>query len=135
MPLIIITGRPCTGKTMVAQKLKEYFVQENIFEDVVVVNEEALKLSKLHGYASSNHEKQLRGSLKSAMEHAMIRSGRLVIIDSLNYIKGYRYEMYCTAKTARTPHCVVWVAANDEDAKLWNIERKNHGEDGYDEKL
>jgi hypothetical protein len=37
----------------------------------------------------------------------------VVVLDSLNYIKGFRYELYCSARTFRTPHCVVWVAAGD----------------------
>lgn len=31
----------------------------------------------------------------------------VVILDSLNYIKGYRYELYCIARALRTPNCVV----------------------------
>jgi protein KTI12 len=31
----------------------------------------------------------------------------VVILDSMNYIKGYRYELYCIARAMRTPNCVV----------------------------
>lgn len=31
----------------------------------------------------------------------------IVIADGLNYIKGYRYQLYCEAKALQTPSCVV----------------------------
>lgn len=33
----------------------------------------------------------------------------LVIIDSLNYIKGFRYELYTIARTNRTRHCSIYL--------------------------
>ncbi len=51
-------------------------------------------------------EKNLRASLKSSVERQLSRDV-VVILDSLNYIKGYRYELYCIARALRTPHCIV----------------------------
>lgn len=31
----------------------------------------------------------------------------IVVADGLNYIKGYRYQLYCEAKGVRTTNCVV----------------------------
>lgn len=42
----------------------------------------------------------------SAVEKEISKS-TVVILDFLNTIKGYRYELYCRAKTASTQHCVV----------------------------
>jgi len=36
----------------------------------------------------------------------------IVIADGLNYIKGYRYELYCIARTASAAYCCVWVGAD-----------------------
>ena len=33
---------------------------------------------------------------------------RIVILDSMNYIKGYRYELYCLARNAMTTLCLVY---------------------------
>ena len=30
-----------------------------------------------------------------------------MIADGLNYIKGFRYQLYCEAKAIETPHCMV----------------------------
>lgn len=49
---------------------------------------------------------------------------RLVILDSLNYIKGFRYEIHCIAKASGQRHGVVWVL-NDPDRCLeWNDQRR-----------
>lgn len=135
MPLIIVAGRPCTGKTKIANQIKEHFEAENLFEEVVLVNEESLALPKVQSYSTSNHEKALRGALKSAMEHALVKPNRLVILDALNYIKGYRYEIYCTTRTARTPHCIVWVSCSENEAKERNSIRREQGGDSYDDTM
>ena len=66
------------------------------------------------------------------------RGKTLVILDSLNYIKGYRYELYCISKASGERHGVIWimgsscdeessrtfVSPSDELAKERNRERK-----------
>ncbi len=46
--------------------------------------------------------------------------GRQVVVDSMNYIKGFRYELYCVARTVGVPHCVVHIAASDAQCAAWN---------------
>ena len=64
-------------------------------------------------------EKIARAALKSAVDHA-INQDTLVILDSMNYIKGYRYELFCLARGANTQHCVIWCETNLEKARKWN---------------
>ena len=40
------------------------------------------------------------------MDHAL-DAHTVVVLDSLNYIKGFRYQLYCAARTESTQHCVV----------------------------
>ena len=56
--------------------------------------------------AESGNEKELRASLKSEVQKLMSKED-VVILDSLNYIKGYRYELCCISKLTQTPQCVV----------------------------
>lgn len=133
MPLIIITGKPCTGKTTFAQRLVDH-LKQTTNSSVELVNEESLNISKKEGYKNSFAEKGVRGALKGASDHRL-NSECFVIVDSLNYIKGYRYELYCTARTFRTPHCVVWVGCNDDTATQWNQARIDAGGDAYDVKM
>ncbi len=37
----------------------------------------------------------------------MLGRDTIVIADGLNYIKGYRYQLYCEAKAVQTASCVV----------------------------
>lgn len=34
----------------------------------------------------------------------------IVIVDGMNYIKGWRYQLWCESKEARTTSCVVWIS-------------------------
>jgi protein KTI12 len=143
MPLIIITGYPCCGKTTFSNKLGEYFQQQFLLEDgvdnnkksknVIIINEESECIKKREGYKNSFNEKLSRAALKSAVDHAL-KADCTVIVDSLNYIKGYRYELYCIARSLRTPHCVAWVECDDIISWQWNIERSiNDIDNSYEE--
>ena len=57
-------------------------------------------------YIDAAAEKITRGGLKSRVDHAL-NAKTLVILDSLNYIKGFRYELYCSCRAEGTQHCVV----------------------------
>ena len=64
------------------------------------------------------------------MEHRLSASN-FVILDSMNYIKGFRYELYCAARTSSIQHCVVWVETSDQNSDSWNQNRIERGEDGF----
>lgn len=123
MPLIIICGYPSTGKTSFANYLVDVLKSRGI-EKIALVNEELIGVSKKSGYKNSHEEKLTRAALKSAADH-QLSVDNYVIIDSLNYIKGYRYELYCSARTFRTPHCAVWVDCPRETATMWNTQRED----------
>ena len=75
------------------------------------------------GYKEAFEEKKTRGSLKSAVDH-VLDAECFVILDSMNYIKGYRYELFCISRSLRTPHCCVWVESDESIAYDWNAARK-----------
>jgi len=59
----------------------------------------------------------------------------IVILDGGNYIKGWRYQLYCEAKAVRTPHCVVHVGTPVETARGINGERLAHRDAAPDEEV
>jgi protein KTI12 len=132
MPLIIVAGRPCTGKTFFANELLKFLQSKDCKAELF--NEETLNISKSEGYKNSAKEKEVRGILKSAVDHNLTPD-KYVIIDSLNYIKGYRYELYCTARTVRTTHCVVWVACSENKSREINNQRIIDGVDAYNQDM
>ena len=118
MALVVMCGRPCSGKTRRAEELEAYVKEEAPEMDVVVLNEERLGLSR-EAYETSGSEKMHRQEFEAAVERAL-GSGTVVICDTLNYIKGVRYQLYCAAKALALPSCVVWTDADDDAAAEWN---------------
>ena len=69
MPLIIVTGLPCVGKTEFSRKLKEEL--EKAGASVFLVSEETENVQRKSGYADAASEKVTRGVLKGAIDHAL----------------------------------------------------------------
>ncbi|KAM9981262.1 hypothetical protein ACTFIY_003565 [Dictyostelium cf. discoideum] len=120
MPLIVLSGPPCSGKTTRAKELYEHFT--NLGKKAIIINEESLLINKNEGYKDSLTEKMTRGSLKGATDRNLSKD-TVVISDSLNYIKGYRYELYCIARAAGTRLLVLYCNTPRDLAKKWNQER------------
>ncbi|XP_071771693.1 protein KTI12 homolog isoform X1 [Centroberyx gerrardi] len=121
MPLIVMCGYPCSGKTQRAEELKKYFEQETD-RKVHVIGDGALGIERNTVYADSQKEKNARAALKAAVERK-VNKDDIVILDSLNYIKGYRYELYCLIKHTQTPHCLVYCLTSAEVSSTWNTSR------------
>lgn len=129
MPLIILCGFPCSGKTKIANQLEKFFKEEKK-KNVKLFGDEQLKIKKNAVYSNSQQEKEVRGNLKSFVQRHLSKDC-LVILDSLNYIKGYRYELFCVTKSCQTPQCVIHVATSIDKSREWNSQRPE--EDQYDE--
>ncbi|CDW82820.1 UNKNOWN [Stylonychia lemnae] len=110
-----MVGIPCSGKTTRANIIAKY-LQENLSLEVIVINEELLGLNKVEYYKDSTQEKILRGSLRSNVEKYLDQK-RVVILDSMNYIKGFRYELYCLARNSITNLMVVFCDTDREVAQ------------------
>ena len=93
-------GIPGSGKSKRASEIKQY-LENTHKKKVVIINEESLQLVKEESYKDPIQEKYTRAFLKSNVEK-VIDAETVVILDSLNYIKGYRYELYCLSRTAKT---------------------------------
>ncbi|OBZ89429.1 Protein KTI12 [Choanephora cucurbitarum] len=134
MPLITFTGYPSSGKSQRASQLKEYLLkrieEENKTLRVHVIDDKSLHVTK-DAYKDAREEKKARGSLLSAVERTLSRDD-IVIADGLNYIKGFRYQLYCIARAIGTPHCVIQTGVPPDMAKQWNEAR---GEEGYQDTI
>lgn len=69
-------------------------------------------------------EKLTRGSIRAAVERSVTKEVT-VIVDSLNYIKGYRYELYCLARASSTPHLIIYCETPKETIFEWNSKRES----------
>jgi protein KTI12 len=69
------------------------------------INDEGLGL-KPDVYHTARAEKDARAAEMSAVKRLIGRDS-VVIADGMNYIKGFRYQLYCESKALHTPSCVV----------------------------
>lgn len=89
MPLIILTGYPCSGKTRRGQELADYFRERGKTVHVVCENLAIPKADfpKNEYFADSQKEKIVRADLKSETVRLLTKDN-VVILDGGNYIKG-----------------------------------------------
>lgn len=137
MPCLIVTGYPSAGKTTLSHLLKERALLRREIGTVQIVNEESAcpDYSKNECYSNSLREKQTRAAIKSSFDRAVgitktqnksnidgsgSTSKTLIILDSLNYIKGFRYELHCISKAAGEKHGILWVLNSMETVEQWN---------------
>ncbi|KAF2822038.1 chromatin associated protein KTI12 [Ophiobolus disseminans] len=116
MPLILVSGYPSAGKTTRALQLKEYCDSKIAAAGadarvarlkVHLINDQTLGVSR-SVYHTARAEKDARAEEYSAVKRVLSRDD-IVIADGLNYIKGFRYQLYCEAKALQTPSCVLHV--------------------------
>ncbi|CAH8464386.1 unnamed protein product [Heterobilharzia americana] len=130
MPLIMLCGYPCSGKSTIAALLAESLKRILTDSSVIIVDE--FKSNNIESgktgydircdvYSDSQREREFRGQHKSEVERALTRSqSTVVIMDAPNYIKGYRYELYCLAKSYKHQHIVLLSDVPAETSKEWN---------------
>ncbi|KAK9502495.1 hypothetical protein O3M35_011265 [Rhynocoris fuscipes] len=125
MPLILIVGLPCSGKTTRAKEIQKFFT-ETYKKSVHIVSENDVITNKNFDknavYNDSQKEKELRGILKSQTLR-LLDTDNVVILDSGNYIKGFRYELYCASKNSKTTQLTIECLVSKEEAWSWNENR------------
>ncbi|KAF2422596.1 chromatin associated protein KTI12 [Tothia fuscella] len=134
MPLILISGYPCAGKTYRSEQLLNFLTTKIASSTdprvtklkVHHITTENLGLSRT-AYHAARPEKDARATEMSAVKRLLNRD-TIVIADGLNYIKGFRYQMNCEAKAVQTPSCVVHVGTPVDKCREVNARRLS-GED------
>ncbi|KAK5648673.1 hypothetical protein RI129_003565 [Pyrocoelia pectoralis] len=120
MPLIIVTGIPSSGKSTRTKEIENFFIEHNKSVEIVSEEEQILKagFDKNAVCLDSSKEKHIRGLLKSEVLK-LLGPNSVVILDGGNYIKGYRYELYCAAKANKCTQCTIHTEINRDVA--WNF--------------
>ncbi|MCJ1272299.1 hypothetical protein MMC21_000085 [Puttea exsequens] len=133
MPLILISGYPSSGKTYRSTQLIDYFRSkiESSSEPRICrltthhINDQSLGLSR-EVYREAKTEKDARATEYSAVKRALGRDS-IVVADGLNYIKGFRYQLYCEAKAVKSLSCVVHVGTPAEKCREINAQQLENG--------
>lgn len=126
-----MSGFPCSGKTTRAAELKTYLEgrladpsYEGVKLKVEVVSDHLLNVDRssydglplnmtTHELAASllpsldsRSEKPARATLFTSLNR-QLSEDTILIIDAMNYIKGFRYQIYCAAREAGIRTCTV----------------------------
>lgn len=135
-----MTGYPTSGKTYRATQLQEYLITRiaelppahpAASQRVHLVSDHTLGIDRSvynleskdqHERSNNASEKDARATIYGAVKRVLSNKD-IVVLDGANYIKGWRYQLYCDAKAHRTPHCVVYVGILPEKAREINEDR------------
>ncbi|CZT22792.1 related to Protein kti12 [Ramularia collo-cygni] len=131
MPLILISGYPSSGKTTRSHQIINYFQQKIATSTeprvkrlkIIHINDDNLGLSR-DVYAAARPEKDARATFSSAIKRHLSQD-TIVVADGMNYIKGFRYQLYCEAKAMQTTNCVVHVGTQAAQCREWNDNNQN----------
>ncbi|KAK3944278.1 protein kti12 [Diplogelasinospora grovesii] len=140
LTLIIITGLPTSGKSTRAAQLYSYLSEriasqqqpDNnkkyrlhlISDQTQNISRTVYDLSQLpaHVRSANASEKDARAAIYGAVKR-VLSPRDIVVLDGLNYIKGWRYQLYCEAKNMSTPHAVLQVGCSMDRARGVNQAR------------
>lgn len=138
MPLILLSGFPSSGKThRTNQLISDFRARIASSPDPRIrhlqihhISDPSCGVSR-DVYASARSEKDARAAFSSAIKR-VLAPDVLVLADGMNYIKGFRYQLYCEAKAVQTPSCVVHVGTPVETCRGLNAAALAAGTGGYD---
>ncbi|KAH8496562.1 hypothetical protein Peur_054824 [Populus x canadensis] len=134
MALVVICGQPCSGKSTAALCLSVALKESESSSTIRIIDEASFHLDRNQSYANMTAEKNLRGVLRSEVDRSVSRDN-IIIVDSLNSIKGYRYELWCLARAAGIRYCVLFCDAEETQCKKWNEQRREKCEATYDDTI
>ncbi|CAM8912864.1 unnamed protein product [Rhodiola kirilowii] len=134
MALVVICGQPCSGKSTAALCLAEALKEVESNLTVRIIDEGSLHLDRNQSYANMPSEKNLRGVLRSEVDRSVSKDS-IIIVDSLNSIKGYRYELWCLARATGIRYCVLYCDTDIESCRKWNEERREKQGHAYNDEI
>ncbi|CAM1502955.1 Fc.00g077310.m01.CDS01 [Cosmosporella sp. VM-42] len=133
--LIILSGLPTSGKSTRAKQLHEYLskrVADSKYR-LHLISDDSLSISRTvydlspdklpaHTRSANASEKDARAAIYGAVKR-VLSDKDIVILDGLNYIKGWRYQLHCESKAVRTPSCILQIGCTPDRAKEVNEKR------------
>jgi protein KTI12 len=135
-----VAGFPTSGKTTRAKQLHSYLSERIqatasgdappkyrlhlISDQTLSIDRAVYDLSALpaHTRSANASEKDARATIYGAVKR-VLSDRDIVILDGLNYIKGWRYQLHCESKAVRTPSCILQIGCDKDQAKEVNQAR------------
>lgn len=130
-----MSGLPTSGKSTRAKQLHEYLSKRIVDSKyrLHLISDDSLSISRTvydlspdkvpaHTRSANASEKDARAAIYGAVKR-VLSDKDIVILDGLNYIKGWRYQLHCESKAVRTPSCILQIGCAVDRAKQVNEER------------
>ncbi|KAF0988447.1 hypothetical protein HZS_5953 [Henneguya salminicola] len=118
MPVVVICGYPCSGKSTLAKKLEFYYTSIKS-KRVVIISDNDSTITRDEFYNNSSLEITSRNTIKNmAIQSFSVYD--IIIIDTMAYIKSFRYEIYCACKAQRQKHLILHVSTDIEKCIVMN---------------
>lgn len=143
----MVTGYPTSGKSTRARQLHADFSERvqtpaGSKYRVHLISDQTLSISRAvydlspdklpaHTRSANASEKDARAAISAAVRRALSPRD-IVILDGLNYIKGWRYQLYCEAKNLSTPSAVLQIGCSVHVARGINQARLRSRDEGRD---
>lgn len=128
-----MVGLPSSGKTTRACQIKKYFTEQH--REVILISDNEIisqmNIDKNVLFLEMKKEKELRSKLHSDVLKCLTKEN-VVILDSGNFIKGFRYELYCSSKSLSTPKCLV--VCDISPVKAWELNENRTNNSKYNRK-
>uniref|UniRef100_A0A915PWH5 Protein KTI12 homolog n=1 Tax=Setaria digitata TaxID=48799 RepID=A0A915PWH5_9BILA len=121
MPLVVVCGKPSSGKSTFTECFCKFVLSKRA-QLIEVISDSRNASFTRSIYKDFHKEREHRAVLKSEVQR-FLSEDCLVICDSLNYIKGFRYELFCIAKLMQTTYCVVYCDTSEEVCHRLNLEK------------
>ncbi|KAG2111312.1 chromatin associated protein KTI12 [Suillus discolor] len=124
MALITISGYPSSGKSTRTAQIYDFLSSASSPQlKVKVISDDDLAVGRV-SYDDSLQEKIARATLFTAITRHIAKD-TILIVDGMNYIKGFRYQLYCKAREAGVRVATVYVLATPDQCRKWNDERRD----------
>ncbi|OHE96050.1 hypothetical protein CORC01_08587 [Colletotrichum orchidophilum] len=142
---LAVSGLPTSGKTTRAKQLQAHLAARivaaadgtsggkqppyrlhYISDSTLSISRDVYDLDpakvRAHTRSANASEKDARAVVYGAVKR-VLSDRDIVILDGMNYIKGWRYQLHCEAKAVRTPSVVLQIGCGIERARGVNEER------------
>ena len=129
--LVMLTGLPCSRKSEVVGEIQRRLLDAG--EKCKLVDEPSLSLKRNVAYRDARMEKIARQTLLSTVERNLRSNGPHVILDSMNLVKGFRYQLWCIARENACRCVTVFCADSREVVTSRNLESSSYRADIFDD--
>ncbi len=123
--LVILAGLPSSGKSTIAQALKNFFPSclPNTSPKIVIIDPDQFRGEDRGQMLFRPEEEPLVKKQLIESVTRNLRAGQIAIVDDLNYYQSMRHDLLHEALQANVAYLVIFINTPVEICKVWNKKR------------